>query len=133
MKESTTGYIISLDHKIDGTSRTLWKSLDGKMEVEISETTHDKTCSYDLMRLWVKNGYMSKWLDTTITVRTYYSEDGKSCYGYYNPTRRMSEDGNRLVIDFDWMLDATPKNVFRILRECERMRREDIRIKPATV
>lgn len=133
MEESTTGYALVLDHKIDGTSRTLYKSLDGKMEVEISETVHDKACSYDLMHRWIKTGYVSEWHDTSLTVQTYYSEDGKSCYGYYNPTARLSEDGKRLVIDFDWVLDATPENVSRILRECERMRREDIRIKPATV
>ena len=129
--ESSTGYTIVLDHRIDGTSRAWYKSLDGKMKVEISVTTHDKECSYDLMRLWIKNGLVSEWHDTSLMVGTCYDGDDASCHDWYDPTTILSADGSRRVLDFDWILDATPKNVDRILRECERMRREDIRIKPS--
>lgn len=131
MSKSNTGLTMELDKIVEGTSRSWWKSRDGKMEVEISKTTHDKHDKNDLMRLWIEHGYASKWLDTTINVNTYYTDDKGNCWGRYNPTCRLSESGTRMVIDFDWMLEATPENVRRILDECERMRREDIRIKPA--
>ena len=130
MSESMSGYEIVFDHKIDGAPNTWYRSLDGKMTVEISVTTHDKTYDHDLMRLWIKHGYMSEWLDATLTVRVFF-DDGKDCHGWYNPCERLDESGTRMVIDFDWILEATQKNVERIMRECERMRREEIRIKPA--
>ena len=131
MSKSNTGSTMELYKIVEGTPRSWWKSMDGKMEVEISETTHDKKCSCDLMRLWIEHGYTSKWLDTTLSVHVYYTDDKGNCWCWYNPTCRLSESGTRMVLDFDWMLESTPENVRLILDECERMRREDIRIKPA--
>lgn len=61
-----------------------------------------------------KHGYTAAPLPSYWCVYTYvYDERG--CWERYNPTTKLHESGKRLVIDFDWMLPATPANRHKIL------------------
>ena len=100
----------------------------GRLVVEIATVEHDRKSKSGLMSLWVKNGWMSEFLDTTLNVSTYfYPADGGGCFGRYNPTEKAHESGRRSVVDFAWKLEATPENEARILAECERMMLADER------
>lgn len=119
--------------------RRLYKSDDGKLFVEICTCdSGDRSNKNSLMNLYVKNGWLSEWLPTYLSVSTYfYDDDG--CHGYYNPTEKLelfepgtpeykNHGGARYVINFDWKLEATPENEKRILEEVERRYKNDIRI-----
>lgn len=112
--ESTNG--------VDG-NRRFYRSDRANFVVEISETTytHDKN---SLMTLWVKHGWMPKFIETTLSVSTYYRDGEGNCWGIYNPQVKtgVNEYGNPYPqINFDWMLEATPGNEQRLLAECERL------------
>ena len=99
----------------------------GELVIEIRTSKADRRSKHDLMNLWVKNGHLPEFIPERLHVDTYfYDEDGR-CWGYYNPTERRGGAGR--VIDFDWMLPATPENEQRIIDEVLRMAREDIRCK----
>lgn len=104
-----------------------YESDEGKLVVEISECEYDHSAN-SLMTLWVKHGWMPRFFDRTLSVHTYYRDEEGNCHGVYNPQRktRVDEFGNRHAeINFDWMLEATPENERRLLRECERLMLDD--------
>lgn len=69
--------------------------------------------------LWNKNGYIDRILETYWSVNTYVT-DANGCWRRYNPTERISDDGKRLVLDFDWVLEATEENKQKIINEIYR-------------
>lgn len=69
--------------------------------------------------LWKKNGYIDRILETYWSVDT-YATDASGCWGRYNPTEKISNDGKRLVLDFDWVLEATEENKQKIIDEIYR-------------
>lgn len=70
--------------------------------------------------LWKKNGFIDRILETWWGVQVYVTDSEGRCRGAYDPTSKLSEDGKRMVINFDWMFEATEKNAKRILEEIER-------------
>lgn len=100
-----------------------YKSDAGSFVVEIA------TCEYDhsknsLMSLWVKHGWVDDFIEKVLWASTYYTDDEGNCWGRYNPqyATEVDEYGeHRAVIDFGWMLEATPENERRLLEECERL------------
>jgi len=98
--------------------------------VEITLCEHDRKCKNDLANQWVKFGYIDRFLLTHIGVRTYYTDNKGNCSGAYNIQERhipAPNGGAYPKIDFDYMLEATPENVDRLVAECIRMREMDIR------
>lgn len=87
------------------------------MEIEIVHCTNPK-CKDSLPELWFKEGLTSKVLDTYITCHTYVTDSEGGCYGGYNPTVKLSDDGKRNVIDFDWLLEDTEENQRKIIDKC---------------
>ena len=92
-----------------------------KIAVEFSKCTNSGT-KYSLPYLWKKNGYTDKLLETYWSVNVFATEDGGNgtCYGRYNPTTKIAENGKRMVLDFDWLLEATEENAAKLLHEVER-------------
>lgn len=91
-----------------------------RVVVEISRTECDPKDKSCLPNLWVKHGFMKTPIYNYLSAQTYvYTENG--CYGKYNPTIKLSENGHRHVIDFDWMLEATGENEEKILNEIYRL------------
>lgn len=87
-----------------------------KIIIELTVTKHDKKNKRGLMNLWVKNGYMPEFIPETINIETYVFNDAGECHGRYNP--QVIKGQNK--INFKWMLENTPENEKRIIREIKR-------------
>lgn len=77
--------------------------------------------SHALPVLWKKNGYIDRVLETYWNIEVYVTDTEGASWGRYNPQTKLSEDGKRLVINFDWMLEATEENKEKILNEVYRL------------
>lgn len=71
--------------------------------------------------LWHKAGYINKVLDTYLCIHTYCTDTEGNCYGRYNPQTKESEDGKRIVINFDWMFENTEENKLKLINETIRL------------
>lgn len=100
---------------------------DGELVIEIKTIKADRESKYDMMSRWVKNGYLPEFIPERLHVDTYFYDENGRCWGYYNPTEKRGGYGR--VLDFDWMLPATPENEARIVAECLRMAAEGVTAK----
>lgn len=107
--------------------RHLYRSEDGRFIVEITvcESHHGPG---SLMDLWVKNGWVDRFMDRYLTANTEAYLDNGDCKAWYNPQRRLSDDGRRLENAYEWILEATPENEAALLAECVRRYENDERI-----
>ena len=99
----------------------------GELVIEIRTHKADRRSKYDMMSRWVKNGHLPEFIPECLHVDTYFYDEDDRCWGYYNPTEKRGGAGR--VLDFDWMLAATPENEQRIVAECLRMAAEGITVK----
>lgn len=67
---------------------------------------------------WYKNGWTDKVMETYIGCHTYVHDSEGNCFGIYNPSTKLSEDGKRSVINFDWLLEDTEENQKKIIEAC---------------
>ena len=110
--------IKSIDHR--AATRTLYE-LDGttprgeRIGVEFTACTNDGS-KHSLPNIWHKAGYTPAPLPSYWAVNV-YATDSAGCWGRYNPTEKRHPTEPRMVIDFDWMLPATPANRHKILAE----------------
>lgn len=110
--------IKSIDHR--AATRTLYE-LEGttprgeRIAVEFTACTNDGS-KYSLPILWHKAGYTAEVLPSYWAVDV-YATDATGCWGRYNPTEKRHPTELRMVLDFDWVLSATPANRHRILAE----------------
>ena len=88
-----------------------------KVIIVISNCEHDRNSKHDLMRLWVKAGYMDHFIDDNLFVETYVYDD-TGCWGRYNP-QIMHDDAHK--IDFEWILENTKENIKKLVAEVERL------------
>jgi len=95
--------------------------------IEVIKCDHDLTRKNDLMNLWKKAGFISKKLDTHISIHTYFTDCNNNCYGWYNITEKRSEDGKRNVVDFDYLYEWNEENINKLVAECIRLREMNIR------
>ena len=78
--------------------------------------------------LWMEHGYIDRVLLNWWHVSTYATDKNGNCYGVYNPQEkhliRKDENGktieSRMVIDFDFMFEATEENKQKIIAEIEK-------------
>lgn len=98
-----------------------------KMYIELSKC-FDNGSKYSLPKLWYKEKYTNRLLKTYWFIRTYVYDEKDDCYARYNPQTkiytRYQKDKvveNRLIIDFDWMLEGTKENATLLLNECEKL------------
>lgn len=107
-------------------TRTMYHIGD-RFIIEVSRIFPDLKNPDSLMNIWKKWGYIPAVLPSYLVVRTYFTDISGNCWGWYNITEKTSEGGKRRVIDFDYLLEATPENEKRLVAECIRMREMDIR------
>lgn len=110
--------IKSIDHR--AATRTLYE-LDGttprgeRIGVEFTACTNDGS-KHSLPNIWHKAGYTPAPLPSYWVVDV-YATDSAGCWGRYNPTVKRPPTEPRMVLDFDWILPATPANRHKILAE----------------
>lgn len=94
--------------------------------VEISITKHDRSDKNDLCNLWLKAGWIPEFYEYTIHANTFYTDKDGRCSGCYDLCK-LSEDGKRVLVDFDWLLPLSDDNIKILVAECNRRRIKDIR------
>lgn len=83
--------------------------------VEFTACTNDGS-KHSLPNIWHKAGYTPAPLPSYWAVDV-YATDTAGCWGRYNPTEKRDPTEPRMVLDFDWVLPATPANRNKILAE----------------
>lgn len=111
--------------EIGGMNCRTWYHVGAHFVVEIVLCEHDRQNRYDLVNLWKRHGYTNRFYGTTAHVHTYYTDIDGICSGLYN-VQELHRNG-RAQVDFDYMCEATPENIKRLVSECIRMREMDIR------
>lgn len=90
-----------------------------RLLIEVSHCEDSKSKN-SLPALWEKHGYTPDRLATYWSLHTYVYDVREECWGRYNPQEKLSEDGKRLVIDFDYMKAATAEHFETLLKETAR-------------
>ena len=83
--------------------------------VEIATIEHHRGAG-SLMSLWVNNGRMPRFVERTLNVNVFFTDESGRCVERFNPTVKPGG----CVRDFDWVLEATQENEDRLLAEIER-------------
>ncbi len=84
--------------------------------IELSECTNSGGKD-SLPYLWKRHGYTDRVLETYISIHTYCTDSEGNCYNRYNPQLKLSEDGKRYVINFEWMFENTEENKQKLINE----------------
>ena len=71
-----------------------------RFAVEVTRCDHDLNNPHDMMRVWRKAGFIKTMLPTHIAVETYYYDINGNCWGLYNVTHKLSDDGHRRIINY---------------------------------
>ena len=111
-----------------GYRRTLYH-IGENFVIEISSRPVDRKTKRDPVNLWFKNKWIPHRIKQCLFVTTYFTDKDGMCYGWYNPTHKLSEDGKRSVIDFSFEYEDTKENREAILAEAISMWEFDIRVK----
>lgn len=82
----------------------------GVLTVDITTCEYDRSAS-SLMTLWVRNGYVPRFVERVLWAQTYLKTDEGEVTDVFNP--QVKDRG----IDFAWLLEATPENEGRLLDE----------------
>lgn len=111
------------DYTIEQMAETRWfynftepNAKGEKLTIELSHCTNSGG-SHALPVLWKQHGYIDRILETYWSISTYVRDTEGNCYGRYNPQSKLSEDGKRSVINFDWMFEATEDNKQKLIDE----------------
>ena len=84
-------------------------------EFMVGENPHT---AHSLPRLWHENGHTGRELETWWGVRVYCYDENGVCREKYNPTAKKGGAG--YVLDFGWVLEATPENLRKLSDEIAR-------------
>lgn len=104
--------------KLESGSRRIYETASGTLAVEICNTDH-RSVKGGAMDVYVKNGWVDRFMDETIGCQTYFKlPDGAKVGELFNPTVKRVAAGSEL--DFEWLLEATAENESRLLGEIGR-------------
>lgn len=87
-----------------------------KLIIELQKC-EDNSSNKSLPKLWKKGGYIDRVLETYWCIETYVKDTEGNSFGMYNPQHKLSEDGKVMVINFDWMFEATEENKEKLINE----------------
>ena len=90
---------------------------DEKILIFLTIQTHDLKDKKSLMNIWVKNGWLEKPIEKTLRLELFVYDKKDNCFNKYNP--QIIPNTN--TINFDWMLEATEKNINKLLNEAYRI------------
>lgn len=76
--------------------------------------------------LTIEQQIINHYMQFVTDVETYYYDINGNRWGLYNITEKLSDDGNRRVINFDYLREWTQDNINELVAECIRMREMDI-------
>ena len=107
--------------EINGINCRTMYTVGDNFVIEVTLTQHDRKNKNDLANLWVKHGYLDRFLPTTVHIDTYYTDSEGRCSMKYNI--QHTRDGK---IDLRYMLEATRENIDYLLSECIRLYEMDI-------
>ena len=88
--------------------------------IELTKCEDDPNYKKSLPKMWEKSGYIDRVLTSYWSVSTYVTDTENGCRGDYNPQHKLSEDGRRYVINFDWMSEATADYAEKLVKEIYR-------------
>lgn len=69
--------------------------------------------------IWFKKGWTDRQINKYLHCKTYVETD-KGCFGLYNPQVKRSDDGKRLVNNFEWILEDTAENTELLINEIKK-------------
>lgn len=111
------------EYTIEQMSETRWfytftepNAKGEKLVIELSKCTNPGG-SNALPVLWKKEGYIDRVLETHWSIQTFVTDTEGMCYGIYNPQHKLNKDGKRMILDFNWMFDATEENKEKLIDE----------------
>lgn len=120
MKSTTIDKYLKYVNKIEQLAQTRWYYyVNNNFIIEVSICEHNLSNPNDLMNIWKKCGFIDEVKDTHININTFYTNEKGECIGKYNITLRRK--GTRQVINCDYLLDATDKNIKLLVAECIRL------------
>ena len=90
-------------------------SLNETVAVEACRCVTEGNSPASLPHLWKKHGFKNYVMPSCWFIDTYATDETGLCLGKYNPTHKKDHK-----LNFDWVLEATPENLVKILEEIER-------------
>ena len=91
-----------------------------KIIIELSKCNNSGG-NHALPILWFKNGFIDRVLETYWGIEVDCTDTEGRCWERYNPQHKISNDGKRTVINFDWMFEATEQNKALLINEVYRL------------
>lgn len=91
-----------------------------KIIIELIKCTNSGS-SHSLPVLWKNHGYINRVLENYWSIETFVKDTENNCYGGYNPQHKLSEDGKRMIINFEWVFEATEENKNKLIDEVYRL------------
>lgn len=90
----------------------------GTLQMVVKTIRCDMRRKTDLMRVWVKRGYIDAPIRERLDLECVYTHADGTQTGAIklNPTIKIHEDG-RVLINFEWMLSATEENEKKLIGE----------------
>lgn len=120
MKSTTVGKYLKYVNKIEQLAQTQWcYYVNNNFIIKVSICEHNLSNSNDLMNIWKKHGFIDEVKETHININTFYTNEKGECIGKYNITECRKD--TRQVIEIDYLLDATDKNIKLLVAECIRL------------
>ena len=112
-----------MDYTITRCNNDDWVKVNGKnakgetLEIQICHMKNSASPS-SIMNTWYREGYIDTILDTYLICHTYVLDSEGNGFMGYDITSKLSEDGKRHVINFEWLLEDTPENMIKIIEAC---------------
>lgn len=89
--------------------------------IELSLCQDDPTWKNSNPKVWYKNGYTDMVLETYWSIDVEVEDSEGISWRKYDIQSKLSEDKKRLVINFDWILEATEENKNILINEVYRL------------